>query len=184
MGIEPSVDGSDDARPAPDDRRRIRVARHDVRSVAEPAEIVRGGKPGTRFARRIREAERHFRPSASDGVITATPRATAPRSGAERAWARVRAVALGSPISSEHQEEQRLSKRKALAVFSSDALSSSAYATDEILLYLSVAGLASLVYSVPIAAAIAVLLAIVADRGLVLLERALTPWTRQRSVPG
>jgi len=61
-------------------------------------------------------------------------------------------------------EEQRLSKKIALAVFSSDALSSTAYATEEILLVIVVggAGLAlALETLIPIAIAVAVLLAIV-----------------------
>src|SRR5437016_4640261 len=57
---------------------------------------------------------------------------------------------------------ERLRKRVALAVFSSDALSSVAYATEEILLILVLAGTAALHYSVPIALAITALLAIVA----------------------
>ena len=57
---------------------------------------------------------------------------------------------------------ERLRKRVALAVFSSDALSSVAYATEEILLILVLAGTAVLHYSVPISLAITGLLAIVA----------------------
>jgi amino acid transporter len=140
---------------------RYRVPR-PYRVDIEPVEIVRGARPGSRFGRRVRSEDRRFRGDEEPGVFTATPRATAPRTRAERAWARVRRVAVGEPISSEHQEEQRLPKTKALAVFSSDALSSSAYATDEILLYLSLAGTAALLHSIEIAGAIALLLAIVA----------------------
>jgi amino acid transporter len=57
---------------------------------------------------------------------------------------------------------ERLRKRVALAVFSSDALSSVAYATEEILLILVLTGTAALHLSVPIALAITALLAIVA----------------------
>src|SRR5438105_7092164 len=57
---------------------------------------------------------------------------------------------------------ERLRKRIALAVFSSDAMSSVAYATEEILLVLVLAGTASLHLSLPIAVAITALLAIVA----------------------
>jgi len=55
---------------------------------------------------------------------------------------------------------ERLSKKKALAVFSSDALSSVAYATEEILLVLVLAGAVALPFSIPIATAILALLAI------------------------
>jgi amino acid transporter len=56
---------------------------------------------------------------------------------------------------------ERLSKTVALAVFASDPLSSNAYATEEILLVLILAGSAALSYSVPIAVGISALLAIV-----------------------
>ena len=57
--------------------------------------------------------------------------------------------------------EERLSKRKALAIFSSDAISSSAYATEEILRVLLLAGAGALLVSVQVAIAIALLLAVV-----------------------
>jgi len=59
-------------------------------------------------------------------------------------------------------ERERLTKTKALAVFSSDALSSVAYATEEILLVLVGAGTAILSFSLPIGLAITALLIIVA----------------------
>ena len=74
----------------------------------------------------------------------------------------IRHVLLGSPLPSAAEVHQRLSKAKALAIFSSDALSSVAYATEEILLVLVVAGTAALALSLPIAVVITTLLAIVA----------------------
>lgn len=68
---------------------------------------------------------------------------------------------LGTPFETERFREERLRVPIALAVFSSDALSSVAYATEEILLVLSIAGVAALGYSLPISAVIALLLAIV-----------------------
>src|SRR5262245_17070028 len=68
---------------------------------------------------------------------------------------------LGTPFETERFREQRLRVPIALAVFSSDALSSVAYATEEILLVLSIAGIAALGYSLPISAVIALLLFIV-----------------------
>jgi amino acid transporter len=56
---------------------------------------------------------------------------------------------------------ERLSNKVALAIFSSDALSSTAYATQEIILILVLAGTGYLSYSLPIAVAISLLLAIV-----------------------
>jgi amino acid transporter len=68
---------------------------------------------------------------------------------------------VGAPIHSELEIHERLSKRKALAVFSSDALSSVAYTPQETLVILLAAGTAALVWSLPISIAVVVLLAIV-----------------------
>lgn len=70
-------------------------------------------------------------------------------------------VLVGRPVSSHEELHHRLNKRLGLAVFSSDALSSSAYATDEILLVLFLAGSAALGYSIPIAIAVAFVLTVV-----------------------
>jgi amino acid transporter len=72
-----------------------------------------------------------------------------------------RRLLFGSPLPTAEEVHQRLTKVKALAVFSSDALSSVAYATEEILLVLVVAGSVALELSLPIALVIAGLLAIV-----------------------
>jgi amino acid transporter len=71
-------------------------------------------------------------------------------------------VLLGRPLATEQAKHQRLGKTVALAVFSSDALSSVAYATEEILLALVVAGTAALTLALPVSLAIAVLLVVVA----------------------
>jgi amino acid transporter len=75
--------------------------------------------------------------------------------------ARVRSVLFGRPLSIHEEMEERLPKKKALAIFSSDPISSSAYATEEILRVLVLAGAGFLFLSLPIAAAIALLLAVV-----------------------
>ncbi len=74
----------------------------------------------------------------------------------------MRQIFLGYPLPTAEEVHQRLSKVKALAVFSSDALSSVAYATEEILLALVVAGSAALGWSLPIAVIIVGLLVVVA----------------------
>lgn len=71
---------------------------------------------------------------------------------------------MGRPISTHAELHHRLNKRVGLSVFSSDALSSSAYATDEILLVLALAGSAAVGLSIPIAIAVgSVLLVVVAS---------------------
>src|SRR5436190_11907602 len=73
-------------------------------------------------------------------------------------------ILVGRPLATTQMEEQRLTKRIALAVFSSDALSSTAYATEEIL-FVTAVGASSLALGlsrlVPIAVVVAALLAIV-----------------------
>jgi amino acid transporter len=144
-----------------DEHERVRVPRKQALPDVEATEIIKGAKPGSRFARRVREGDRRFARGEDEGTFRATERATAPRSRGESIWRAVRKVAVGAPISSEDAEHQRLSKVKALAVFSSDALSSSAYATDEILLVLVAAGTGALTHSIGIAVAICALLAVV-----------------------
>lgn len=71
-------------------------------------------------------------------------------------------VLIGRPLSSEQLDHERLSKKTALAVLSSDAISSVAYATDQILFVLGGAfGLAALNYVFPISAVIVGLLVLV-----------------------
>lgn len=69
---------------------------------------------------------------------------------------------IGSPIETIKEKHERLTKTIGLAVFSSDALSSVAYATDEILFALVLAGTALIHFSMPIAIGITALIAIVA----------------------
>src|SRR6476659_3186262 len=78
----------------------------------------------------------------------------------------IKRLLVGRALKTEEAAHERLTKKTALAVFSSDALSSTAYATEEILLVLAVAAAytsgASFMYVVPVSIGIAVLLAIVA----------------------
>ena len=67
---------------------------------------------------------------------------------------------VGLPLKTKEAAHERLSKRLALAVFSSDALSSVAYATEEILLVLTLAGTAMVGYSIPLSLSIIGLLVI------------------------
>lgn len=67
---------------------------------------------------------------------------------------------VGLPLKTTQAVHERLSKRLALAVFASDPLSSVAYATEEILLVLVLAGTAVVFWSIPISLTIVLLLAI------------------------
>jgi amino acid transporter len=70
-------------------------------------------------------------------------------------------VLIGQPFPTHRATEQLLPKRIALPVFASDPLSSVAYATEEILLMLSLGGLVLLHLSAPIAVAVVLLLGVV-----------------------
>lgn len=74
----------------------------------------------------------------------------------------IRELLIGPPLPTQQLSEERLNKIRALAAFSPDALSSIAYANQEIFLGLVAAGAVGLTYSLPIGLAIATLLAIVA----------------------
>ncbi len=81
-----------------------------------------------------------------------------PEAGPQRSW---RHWLTGKPLPSDEAPHQTLSKKVGLAVFASDALSSTAYATDEILLVLAAAGTAAFALSLPIAISIIILLLII-----------------------
>jgi amino acid transporter len=121
---------------------------------------LQGRKAGDRRVRVERPHSPYFR-YAGPNQLVAREAASRPRTPLGRAWARTRAVVFGRPLASEEELEERLSKKKALAIFSSDAISSSAYATEEILRVLLLGGAAALLLSVEVAIAIAILLAVV-----------------------
>jgi amino acid transporter len=121
---------------------------------------LQGRKAGDRRVRVDRPHSPYFRYT-GPGQMVAREAASVPRTARGRALARLRAVIFGRPLSNEEEIEERLSKKKALAIFSSDAISSSAYATEEILRVLLVAGAAALLVSIQVSIAIAILLAVV-----------------------
>ena len=77
------------------------------------------------------------------------------------ALARSSRPSFGRPLANEEEIGERLPKKLALPIFSSDAISSSAYATEEILRVLVLAGASALFLSIEVAIAITVLLAVV-----------------------
>jgi amino acid transporter len=73
---------------------------------------------------------------------------------------RAKRLMLGPPFKTAQLAHERISKRVALAVFSSDPISSTAYATEEMLLVLVIAGTAAIGLALPLAAGVTVLLLI------------------------
>jgi amino acid transporter len=122
---------------------------------------IHGRKIGDRRLRVARPHSPYFRWT-GPGQLTAKEAASRPTTKVGRWVASVKGFFLGRPLSSEAEIGERLSKKKALAIFSSDAISSSAYATEEILRALILGGLGALALGLPIAIGIAILLAVVA----------------------
>ncbi len=122
---------------------------------------LQGRKPGDRRVRVERPHAPYFRYT-GHGQLTARQAASAPTTPAGKAWASIRGFFVGRPLMSEDELGERLSKKKALAIFSSDAISSSAYATEEILRVLILGGAAAMAFGLEISIAIAVLLIAVA----------------------
>ena len=81
-------------------------------------------------------------------------------------WQRLKKLLIGEPIETKFDSHHRLKKRVALPVFASDAISSTAYATEEILIvFLTMAAVGAAAFDnlVPIAIMVVVLLAIVVN---------------------
>jgi amino acid transporter len=122
---------------------------------------LQGRKPGDRRVRVERPHAPYFRYTGK-GTLTAKEAASVPTTTVGRALANVRGVLFGRPLASEEELGERLSKTKALAIFSSDAISSSAYATEEILRVLILGGAAALALGLEVSIAISILLVAVA----------------------
>jgi amino acid transporter len=122
---------------------------------------LQGRKPGDQRLRVDRPHAPFFRYTGR-GRLTAKQAASAPTTAAGKWWASIRGFFVGRPLASEDEIGERLSKKKALAIFSSDAISSSAYATEEILRVLILGGAAAMAFGLEISIAIAVLLIAVA----------------------
>jgi amino acid transporter len=87
--------------------------------------------------------------------------ASVPRTPLGRALARTRAILFGRPISLHEELAERLNVFTGLAVFAADNISSSAYATEEIMRVLVLAGAGALALTMPITVGIVIVLAIV-----------------------
>jgi len=118
-----------------------------------------GSKIGDRRVRIIRPAAGEFR--RRGGHYVATPRVDAAQSRLGRAYEGARRILFGARLTSEEEADERLSKKTGLAILASDNISSSAYATEEAMRVLAIAGSAALALTMPIAIAVCVVLAVV-----------------------
>jgi amino acid transporter len=130
---------------------------HARRAASAP---VRGRKPGDRRVRVARVHEPYFRYS-GEGSLVARAEASAPRTRSGRLFGRVRRVLFGRPLSLLDDVHERLGVIPGLSIFASDNISSSAYATEEIMRVLALAGAATLSLTMPITIGIVIVLAIV-----------------------
>jgi amino acid transporter len=132
-----------------------------------PDKQLRGRKLGDRRVRIERPEAEYFRYAAKDTLV-ARPKAHEEKRPLGRGLAAGRRVLFGRPLASEEEADERLPKKKALAIFSSDAISSSAYATEEILRALLLAGASAgvgtayLGLALPVSIGLAILLGVVA----------------------
>ncbi len=161
--MNPPEDQQGDGSKNPEEEQEvIRLPRR--RESSEPdVEILgaaRGSRPGARYYRVPLGQQRKLRQRAP-GQFEAMPALLTPRTAAGRFSRAIRTFLVGRPLATAQLPHERLSKLKALAIFSSDNLSSSAYATEEILLILILAGSSALKYSIPISIAITALIVIV-----------------------
>lgn len=132
------------------------IADDDPSLLVRP-EVLQGSLPGNERIRFVQPRHPAFR-RLGYGVLEATDVTQAPHG----ALGRIKRLLIGEPIASAQAEHERLTKFKALAVLSSDAISSVAYATEAILASLIAAGSGNLGISLPISFAIVCLLGIVA----------------------
>ncbi|MGI8424893.1 MAG: hypothetical protein ACR2NO_12420 [Chloroflexota bacterium] len=135
------------------------MPRRHVDILAPERVSVRGNLPGDRAVRLRRPKVSGVR-RLDDGVyevIADTP----PAGGWARRLFTIRRRLLGAPIRSENEMHERLSKTVGLAAFGTDNISSSAYATEELMRVLVLAGVGALSLTMPLSIAVVVLLAIV-----------------------
>jgi amino acid transporter len=130
--------------------------RRDVGGL-EWREIHRGARPGDQFVRIARH--KAFR-RLGEGRYEIRADANRP-TGLAGAYTRLKRLIIGEPLATAAAGHERLTRLKALAVLSSDALSSVAYATEEIMRVLLLAGTAALSASLSIGAVLVVLLFVV-----------------------
>ncbi|HEU0244298.1 MAG TPA: APC family permease [Candidatus Limnocylindrales bacterium] len=132
----------------------------DLAEGADHPTIKHGRKPGDTRALVTRPDGRYFR-YGPDGTIVARAAAIEPERRVARLGFGARRVMFGRVLSSHEELEQRLPKWKALAVFSSDVMSSVAYATEASMFTLLAVGTVAFAYLMPISLLIVGLLFLV-----------------------
>jgi len=149
----------------PGERTRIVVPRQERGGADRPEQDielreVRYGQTSRGPYLRVVPRQRRFT-QVGPGYLEATRMASIPADAVGRYLAGFKRAVIGSPFATSQAIHERLTKVKALPIFSSDALSSSAYGPEEILIVLALAGSGALSRALPITMVIVLLLAIV-----------------------
>ena len=124
-------------------------------------EVKQGSRPGDVYVRHGQPYSHIFR-RLGPGHFVAMPESNRPTNPLEIGYRAVKRILIGRPLETAAEIHERLNKVKALAVFGSDPISSCAYATEEAMLVLIVAGSGALGISFFLALAVSVLLSVVA----------------------
>ncbi|HEY1351804.1 MAG TPA: APC family permease [Ktedonobacteraceae bacterium] len=161
--MSPIHPSSDNVSLPPADSAEPSASSADDFDLAEPEVMVQqsGRLPGNVQMRITHPQEQPFH-RIKQGVLEATEAVEIPESTPARLLYWGKRALIGVPLASAHAESERLSKFKALAILSSDAISSVAFATEAILINLAAGGSAHLGLVLPISLTIIGLLAIVA----------------------
>jgi amino acid transporter len=127
----------------------------------EERHSVRGKRRGDRYVRIVRPAQGEFERRDAHHLV-ATEQVLAPTTAPGRVVDGIRRILFGARIPTSVELGERIGKVKGLAVFASDNISSSAYATEEIMRVLLLAGLGTMAaLTLPITLAVIVVLAVV-----------------------
>ena len=121
---------------------------------------VQGSKPGSRYVQIVRPFAKDFQ-QRGRGHLVATEQVLRPKGPIGRFLLGLRQVFVGQRIPSELEAEERVGVLKGLAIFASDNISSSAYATEEIMRVLVLAGAGALALTMPLTIGIVIVLAVV-----------------------
>jgi amino acid transporter len=140
----------DDPRPSP-----ARPASHDR---LQTTERLQGEHPGDQYVRIRRH--RGFR-RVGPGRLVLNRENLGSRGWLRQTYGLLKRLLLGRPLATAEETEERVNKFTGLAIFASDNISSSAYATEEIMRILVLAGAGALALTMPITVAICAVLAIV-----------------------
>jgi amino acid transporter len=120
-------------------------------------EVVRGSKPGSQYVR----VTRHPAFESLGEHLIAREEVLQPTTTAGKVLDTVRRVVIGRRIPTAHELHERVNVFKGLAVFASDNISSSAYASEAIMAVLALAGTGALGLTLPITLVIVGVLAVV-----------------------